>query len=184
MTCLPTARVGLALAASVVIVAAGSATAADGSARAAAAPPPCAPRLLSASLQGSEVAMSHWDYTVRLTNDSTAACTLRGYPVIGAIGGQRGQHAQRLSLAVHGGSTYLHTDPGVHTITLKPFGSARFYIETVGAYQGGAHPYAISRLSIGAVATVGSSGLGLTYSATAPAHAKIPVYVTAFEADS
>lgn len=108
-----------ATASAALLVAAGTGSA---SAQTAAAPQRCHTTALKASLHadGNQAGVGNFGENLALTNISHQTCTVYGYPGLGL---QNGKHAV-LPIKVIWGSTYFATDPGRHTVTLKPGQSA------------------------------------------------------------
>jgi hypothetical protein len=97
-----------------------------------AGPPPCATSALRASMPAiGNAASGHSGYPVNLTNDSSASCTLNGYPgvsfVTGAGGTQIGAAAARAT------TSYLFTAQPPQAITLAPGQTAHADLQLVTA---------------------------------------------------
>lgn len=74
--------------------------------------------------------------TVELTNHTTSACRLRGYPLLTVVGSFVDPPGRPVHAVVSHGSTYERADPGPHTIVVAPHRFASFTIGTATAYNG------------------------------------------------
>ncbi len=74
--------------------------------------------------------------TVKLTNHTSSACRLRGYPLLTVVGSFVDPPGRPVHAVVSHGSTYERADPGPHTIVVAPHRFASFTIGTATAYNG------------------------------------------------
>ncbi len=121
---------------------------------------------------------------IALTNTSTSACELSGYPQLTAAGYAQATPSatNMLHITVTDGPTYERSDPGPKRVELPPNASASFALGTGTAYDGGAHMYSITRLEITLPGDRTSIPVTLNIAASGPAGQPIPVTVTAFVA--
>jgi uncharacterized protein DUF4232 len=100
--------------------------------------PPCrADQLTVRAPDGGAMASREWVIVV-LTNTSTVACHLNGYPDLRAQGmlAYSGDPARSLTLGITRGDLYMLRDPGPSIVDLAPGASASFGISTATAYPG------------------------------------------------
>ncbi|MDD2858384.1 MAG: DUF4232 domain-containing protein [Candidatus Nanopelagicales bacterium] len=166
-------RLGLAVAA---LGALGVGAAVTSTAQAATAPA-CSPTSLSARVTGGSAGMSQPASYVTLTNTSTRACRLTGYPRITSAWTKSGR--QRVS--VTNGAVMNAPTVKPSTVTVQPKGHAWFAVGAATAYD----PPLVTfeRITVAPSASSASftvRDLGLP--ATAPKGKAFPLGVTAFAA--
>lgn len=126
---------------------------------------------------GSE--MSQPFLVISLTNQGTASCHLRGYPVVSMVG--KGEHeggfSHDLRITVHHGSIYERSDPSPGRVELTPRHTASFALGTATAWDG--RIFDITQLAITPPGTHTPLHLKVTLMASAPTGEPIPVGVTA-----
>ncbi|WP_308491759.1 DUF4232 domain-containing protein [Microbacterium terrisoli] len=76
----------------------------------------CTPENSTLLAPGSDAATGHRLQTLQLVNNTDSACTVTGYPDV-AFADQNGH---LLPVTVEHGSSFMATDPGPSTITVKP----------------------------------------------------------------
>jgi hypothetical protein len=123
--------------------------------------------------------MSQPFLTIGLTNHGDRTCRVSGYPGIQAFGHHLDAARHRLDIRVKDGAIYERPDPGAKLVRLQPGQTASFNIGTGMAYQGGAHPFTITRIVLTLKGLTEAIALHAEVGATAPAGKPIPVGVTA-----
>lgn len=97
---------------------------------------PCGVADLTASVGEYGSMMSQPFLTVKLTNQGSTACLLRGYPLLDVVGTYVQHPGRPVRVSVEHGSTYERSDPGPHAILVAPHRFASFTIGTASAYNG------------------------------------------------
>lgn len=118
---------------------------------------------------------------ISVTNTGAASCVLTGYPRIEAWGHEGLQDTARLvrlDILIHHG-LYERADQGPRRVVVQPHHAAYFSVGTGAAYQGGAHPIVITRLSVTLPGTQSARTLSIDLIATRPLGRSIPVGITA-----
>jgi hypothetical protein len=104
-----------------------------------------------------------------------------GYPRLAASGVAADGRRGRLPVRVVRGPIYERDDPGVHVVRLEPGEAAVFHVGTATAYDvGGA---TITRLTFGVTSRAAAFVLPVHLDASRPPGRRIPVGVTALQAE-
>ncbi len=142
---------------------------------AAAAVPRCTAAMLSAKVTDTAAGMSQPATYITVTNTGSAACRLRGYPIITRMTTKKGPRQVTVS---HGGVQNAPQVP-VKRIVLAPGAHAWFAIGTATAYD----PPVVTFTGVRFTPSAGTAG-GLTVTvsqqASAPSGKPFPVGVTAY----
>ena len=137
----------------------------------------CSSSVLSAKQTGSGAGMSQPYSQITVTNTSSTACALGGYPSITRMWTKSGRKA----ITVKRGSLGNMTDPGASRFVLGPGGHAWFAIGAATAYDPPLVTFTRVAFSTSSGATVAASVIStMQLPATAPTGKPFPIGVTAF----